>query len=931
MICSGSLWAKKADINARDCNSETPLHVAARLGRAIVARMLLLLHAHPNIPDYGNRTPLMLSAVGPDEEREAPAYNGVLTNKALSWNTIQDVLDWSGRGEPPIRNGPEPRKVTGPGADRMRELLGQKKGKSELPQVAARSRKRTATEDEDDEEEEDEDEEEEHSSEEEKDGYFTVNDTILARSKALCELGFDDQRVIDKDGRVNRGDRIQLFTHLFQPSRTFIKEKPGDIVPLVPNDVRCRFLWKNITGPLLQMEQQGILPPRASEMLSYLLRILLGKKGPAFGVLAVYGFDSCTLPLWTHIEEILKKPTLAKRTEALLNMGFVGNKPKLAKWAGAKWNPDSYPRHPVYAPWGAFDFVDKDDKDHPPLVLLQRHPKYNPKPVGREPQAFKDNSFSIFEATMGGAKRVPSRQDQLCLANRLYLNETAGVRKQVEPRARMIGETLICPMLDEMINELATNGIATENVDRHDLLDYLGFVMEKPKDCFVYVNQPLRPFKDIWEDVEERAIKVLCREKDPIIVALGPKEEGGKIHHGTLKTKLKGVAKLIGSLKAGQGIGSNAKPESAQVKKHKEETAQTNAARNDLVTHQTAMAHQNMDELLKNPDGTIIPGDYAQFALLNDDDKRWLLRAESTRAFVELKRCTCISTCEEFSELVCSIAVGGLQDFHGRFWRATYGLFLWGRAKLLKPLMEAEIARRLLASKTGAYELKGPFLRPRSHVLGISELAVKAKAKLALHASEPPWDNKPKVAGLFVEPRPRLDFNAGKPDGGVKMPTGIALYPGFGDLLHAQVLCDDGKAMAKVFKDLTGGPKDTDAHLRRNSYKGKSRGSVIVKDNVYMSIFGQEGRTKFGVLRVINDFRQDQQKVIPLCAGIKLICSLGWTPLGYGAPIEQLCEIELMLKATVQARWLAEYMKIQPDMMPKTVHEDEGWSPLARK
>lgn len=98
-----------------------------------------------------------------------------------------------------------------------------------------------------------------------------------------------------------------------------------------------------------------------------------------------------------------------------------------------------------------------------------------------------------------------------------------------------------------------------------------------------------------------------------------------------------------------------------------------------------------------------------------------------------------------------------------------------------------------------------------------------------------------------------------------------------------------------------------------------------------MSIFGQEGRTKFGVLRVINDFRQDQQKVIPLCAGIKLICSLGWTPLGYGAPIEQLCEIELMLKATVQARWLAEYMKIQPDMMPKTVHEDEGWSPLARK
>ena len=43
-----------------------------------------------------------------------------------------------------------------------------------------------------------------------------VADCILARCRALAELGFDDQTIIDKEGRVNRGDRIQLFHYLFK-------------------------------------------------------------------------------------------------------------------------------------------------------------------------------------------------------------------------------------------------------------------------------------------------------------------------------------------------------------------------------------------------------------------------------------------------------------------------------------------------------------------------------------------------------------------------------------------------------------------------------------------------------------------------------------------------------------------------------------------
>merc|ERR1719158_2277076 len=109
----------------------------------MVLKTLLMLHAHPNIPDAGSRTPLMVASLGPNEVREPPVYNGTMTNKALSWTTIQDVLDWNGRGEPPIRNGPEIRTVKGPGADRVRELLsGAKKGKTILPQINTKRRHR---------------------------------------------------------------------------------------------------------------------------------------------------------------------------------------------------------------------------------------------------------------------------------------------------------------------------------------------------------------------------------------------------------------------------------------------------------------------------------------------------------------------------------------------------------------------------------------------------------------------------------------------------------------------------------------------------------------------------------------------------------------------------------------------------------------------
>merc|ERR1719310_186563 len=131
----------------------------------------------------------------------------------------------------------------------------------------------------------------------------------------------------------------------------------------------------------------------------------------------------------------MKLRTLEERCEQLLKLGFIGAKPKMQKWVGSVWEFDKYPRHPVHAPWGAFAYVNKDDPEFRPKVLLQEHDKYNPKKPSLN-QAFKDNVTPVFEEipedpsakSASGTPLIPSRIDSLMLANRLYLNETAGVR-----------------------------------------------------------------------------------------------------------------------------------------------------------------------------------------------------------------------------------------------------------------------------------------------------------------------------------------------------------------------------------------------------------------------------------------------------------------------------------------------------------------------
>merc|ERR1712151_232893 len=122
-------------------------------------------------------------------------------------------------------------------------------------------------------------------------------------------------------------------------------------------------------------------------------------------------------------------------------------------------------------------------------------------------------------------------------------------------------------------------------------------------------------------------------------------------------------------------------------------------------------------------------------------------------------------------------------------------------------------------------------------------------------SSEPPWYEKPEDPfAIFMKQEERtkrkpLDHHAGYPDGGVKRIDGIGLFSGFGDVLTAQVVCDDAKTMKKALNGLTGLPtrdifkrsrsKETVmANKARPSVQKTKKGLPV---RIYADIQGTEG------------------------------------------------------------------------------------------
>jgi hypothetical protein len=230
-------------------------------------------------------------------------------------------------------------------------------------------------------------------------------------------------------------------------------------------------------------------------------------------------------------------------------------------------------------------------------------------------------------------------------------------------------------------------------------------------------------------------------------------------------------------------------------------------------------------------------------------------------------------------------------------------------------------------------------------MLSVSELALQAKEELDNLSSEAPWDEAPgdPFAILLKVPKPPrkpLDHNVGYPDAGMKPVSGIGLFNGFTDVLTAKIICDDAKSVNKVFEALSGPPTRDFLGSKKNRslvLEHKMRGSIGktpkgLPAHVYMEIQGLEGKTHFTVLKARNTFRDGPQETIPMTGSLLLTCNVGWTPLGYGKPLQQQVQIELMLRHTLHARWLSDYLGITASDMPKPkVEEEEGVLGAARR
>eukprot|EP00928_Gymnodinium_smaydae_P011192 TRINITY_DN14158_c0_g4_i1.p1 TRINITY_DN14158_c0_g4~~TRINITY_DN14158_c0_g4_i1.p1 ORF type:complete len:1337 (+),score=297.97 TRINITY_DN14158_c0_g4_i1:256-4011(+) len=513
----------KADIDARDLKmGETALHVAARKGRTPVVKALLRLKAHPMLPDIEGKTPLMLAASPPGHVPPAPVYGGVAKNKPLVWNTVQDILEWDGMGAAP---GKPVRIAKGYAAQTVNELFGAINSRPTRPEP--RRRKATADSEgdgeeaegeevegdgEDEGEEEDEEEDADQRGKGKKSTYTAPGEGVRLKAIVLASQGWDDQRIVNPDGRFHHVDSLQLHKALFHPERKAPKGSPP-----VPDEKRLRLLWRTLTLPLLHMEHNGTITPRLSELLHYLLTTVLGGMGSTFALLVIarIGVKNLLLPSWESIEETLTDyEDLEERVDALRSLCFRGEKPFRQKWWGSVWAVDEYPREPDHAPWDAFEYVDRDNAP----TLNTR----GGKPAPTE-EAFKGNAFEPLDSAflwgvVGGMPPPPHRGDCMQLVNRLMVDEATGQLAKSEEacwyRSRTIGDFLLCPLLMEAIQGFDNPEMAERAAKHKDLLFYVVAQMDY---MGKHLPKPRLSYKESWAVVRKQALIALWQEPAPRI------------------------------------------------------------------------------------------------------------------------------------------------------------------------------------------------------------------------------------------------------------------------------------------------------------------------------------------------------------------------------------------------------------------------------
>lgn len=933
------LAAMGTNIDLQDCEGNTALHAATRENRSKVVRTLLRLKAHPAMTDNSGMTPLMLAAARPKEVRQHPKYDGPRVNEPKPWAVVEAILLWDGQGEPP---GPPIRKFRPPLTLREEAEQRQKdrhNGKAKFE-------------------------------------YITRDLLARLRGDAIAALGFDDQPIFNKDGEVNRGDRLHLDTRLVcdGDSDDFDCPHPPD-QPL--NRKRMHMLWNLLTQPLLEMELKDVLPRRLSDLLNYILLSILGPKGPCFGLLvsSCIGTSGACLPSWAKVEIALRDlcEDVDERVDLLRKVGFHGPLPKKATWVGSVWEFGDYPREPAHVPWPALSYIDESkairlkqgankvvrqysvvivrkefssDNDDPVILkvgqrgrvremedgdalvkfddhevtqlVFQENFVFLRVEVTLETEAFKFNDMPAFDPTSERTElpsdvgRRPFRSEQLQLQNRLFVDEALGLLAPAGARIQVVGELLLCPLLEEAAKGLTAVGLEMERLDEfRPWLRYICTQMEEPEPERGEISTVAA-----WE----KRVKRIRDQRRPYAEAW---DQTRKIIAAVLIRKVEGWTDL-GLLTPGA---------------------------DSAIT-----ASGSMEELDKSNRGPPVQSSVMPAPLVS-----WITKKHTTRAFIELRRLGSVTHTDDFNEVVKNIGARSPQNFTEHFWRGVFYLLIWGRAKFLEPFFAKELRERIPDGAT----IDGPFVRPRAdYLLEMSRKAKElAKQKTTEDAKWLAWQDSerkrketvgkigPEAAELrrqakIIDPKflrhlstwkgtaytgpvakPIADDDGMPTGGGIsaarklkkKPPPAVdnslseslaatgadGLPSGLTDVLRVEIVCDTVGVLKSAFAKLVAPPKPPPP--ARSGFSEGDEGEQNVVDT-------RGHVVSFRVERVVNDFHKDQgSAVLPRAARILLLARFSVCARGIGTtPVDQLVEVELLLPWTVEARWLAEYINLDP-------------------
>mmetsp|Transcript_40170 Transcript_40170/g.92325 ORF Transcript_40170/g.92325 Transcript_40170/m.92325 type:complete len:1377 (-) Transcript_40170:64-4194(-) len=889
------LVALSAYVDFCDMSGEAPLHYAARAGRHQVIRHLMRLHAHPGLKDKAGRTPLMLAALGADESPPPPKYSGVLVNEGVDLDTFEALLRWNGAGTAPgvdIRTA-----VPGPNGDKVRELLDI--GKGGIPEGAAPE-------------------------------FIPVQEAALAKARALLELGFDDQHIFDSEGRVNRGDRLQLFRIIYRvdPNNMSVEK-------------RARLLWTSISEPLFRMYYRNTLEPRLVGLLQYILLTAFGPRGMAFGTLVVLGQEGRALkPTWDSILEALKPGQLKDRVHEIRQLCFRGPAPKHTKWVGAAWDREGYPREPDSVPWEGLHYVEEET-----AMVLKSGPSSGV-------EAFQGNDLPVFlqaadarYASQSNTKQTPHRAEHLQLPHRLYVDETTGAMAYQASRMRTIGERLICPLLQEAIDGLEKEVAAQKSVTNRDFLQYLLEQSVPPASAAFDWREA---FIEAWQAVRSNAVAAVWRIPRGL-EALTQKNWENTGAGATPPTQ----AKLLSEEDRSWLLKQQTAKAFVELCRSKaiEDTEDFTSIVVALADETSVQCAEGGNFYTPPPLGTgvqvgsvVVVAAMRTHCELNGLQGHVVEHHPETNTFAvalsENHRIICVSpdNLQRVQELGDGNKLSAAQKkkiFAKRYWHATYGMLLWGRAVQLQPHFAKEL-RKVVGPSV---QIRGPRLRPRADVL------VGPLDPPAAHLNKTPLEAE-------------LEKKEGQDQ--------------FADLLKAEILCPDTASFAHVWAALCHASQHAGdlrskrlmmrqrTTMKRGSTASTFHGGAATEADAddadsSSSSSGDEWETKvkeegngleldpsvaarkvrrsklittMTIMHVHVD--RDWEKVFPRCAGIMLTMGLALQELGPSTtpPVKLLAQVELLFTSTLEARYLAKVFQLDPTVDRPATMETERWDPL---